>query len=159
MALRPFNAPGARLALRTKRASQRFDGARGESEVVLDVSRLLSRAFHPAPTGIDRVEYVYARELLDRMPDRLSFAAVHPAGGYYGRLSSAAVQPEAVGPASRAAMSLDNIPCSQRTRSPPRTSTTPRSLRRKSPAPARTRCACWPPGSAPSGRCSGGRAL
>ena len=92
MALRPFNAPGARLALRTTRASQRFDGARGESEVVLDVSRLLSRAFHPAPTGIDRVEYVYARELLDRMPDRLSFAAVHPAGGYYGRLSSAAVR-------------------------------------------------------------------
>ncbi|HUD91951.1 glycosyltransferase family 1 protein [Sphingobium sp.] len=92
MALRPFNAPGARLALRTKRASERFMGKRGESEVVLDLSRLLSRAFHPAPTGIDRVEYVYARELLERIPDRLSFAAVHPAGGYYGRLSSAAVR-------------------------------------------------------------------
>ena len=92
MALRPFNAPGARMALRSKRASQNFLGQRGESEVILDVSRLLSRAFHPAPTGIDRVEYVYARELLDRMPDRLSFAAVHPAGGYYGRLSSAAVR-------------------------------------------------------------------
>ncbi|ETI59060.1 glycosyl transferase [Sphingobium sp. C100] len=92
MALRPFNAPGARMALRSKRASQNFLGQRGESEVILDVSRLLSRAFHPAPTGIDRVEYVYARELLERMPDRLAFAAVHPAGGYYGRLSSAAVR-------------------------------------------------------------------
>ncbi|WP_298398608.1 glycosyltransferase family 1 protein [Sphingobium sp.] len=92
MALRPFNAPGARLALRSKRASAQFAGARGESEVILDVSRLLSRAFHPAPTGIDRVEYVYARELLERIPDRLAFAAVHPAGGYYGRLSNSAVR-------------------------------------------------------------------
>ncbi|NML08868.1 glycosyltransferase family 4 protein [Sphingobium sp. AR-3-1] len=92
MALRPFNAPGARLALRSKRASQLFQGERGESEVILDISRLLSRSFHPAPTGIDRVEYVYARELLGRMPDRLAFSAVHPAGGYYGRLNSAAVR-------------------------------------------------------------------
>ncbi len=93
MVLRPFNVPGARLALRTKRASPLFQGRRGEGEVVLDLSRLLSRSFHPAPTGIDRVEYVYARELLERIPDpRLSFAAVHPAGGYYGRLNSAAVR-------------------------------------------------------------------
>lgn len=92
MALRPFQAPGARLALRSKRASHQFAGARGESEVILDLSRLLSRSFHPSPTGIDRVEYVYARELLDRMPDRLAFSAVHPAGGYYGRLNSAAVR-------------------------------------------------------------------
>lgn len=92
MGLRPFNAPGARLALRTKRASPLFQGRRGEGEVVLDISRLLSRSFHPAPTGIDRVEYVYARELLERMPERLAFAAVHPAGGYYGRLSGAAVR-------------------------------------------------------------------
>ncbi|MEC3948583.1 glycosyltransferase family 4 protein [Sphingobium sp. HWE2-09] len=92
MGLRPFIAPGARLALRSKRASQLVPGGRGDSEVILDISRLLSRSFHPAPTGIDRVEYVYARELLDRMPDRLAFAAVHPAGGYYGRLSSAAVR-------------------------------------------------------------------
>ena len=92
MALRPFNAPGARLALRSKRASQLFQGRQGESEIILDLSRLLSRSFHPTPTGIDRVEYVYARELLNRIPDRLAFAAVHPAGGYYGRLSSAAVR-------------------------------------------------------------------
>lgn len=98
MALRPFKAPGARLALRSKPAGRRRlrpsggapDPAR--AEVVLDVSRLLSRCFHPTPTGIDRVEYVYARELLERMPDRLSFAAVHPAGGYYGRLDTAAVR-------------------------------------------------------------------
>jgi glycosyltransferase involved in cell wall biosynthesis len=92
MPLRPFNAPGARLALRAKRPSAQLPSTAGQSEVILDVSRLLSRAFHPAPTGIDRVEYVYARELLARMPDRLAFAAVHPAGGYYGRLSSSAVR-------------------------------------------------------------------
>jgi glycosyltransferase involved in cell wall biosynthesis len=92
MVLRPFNAPGARLALKSKRPGTLTAARAGESEVVLDVSRLLSRAFHPSPTGIDRVEYVYARELLERMPDRLSFAAVHPAGGYYGRLSEAAVR-------------------------------------------------------------------
>ncbi len=92
MALKPFVAPGARVALRAKPASRRFDGRRGEAEVILDISRLLSRSFHPTPTGIDRVEYTYARELLERMPDRLAFAAVHPAGGYYGRLNSAAVR-------------------------------------------------------------------
>ncbi|MCP1468491.1 glycosyltransferase involved in cell wall biosynthesis [Sphingobium sp. OAS761] len=92
MVLRPFTAPGARLALKSKRAGALHHGARGESEVILDLSRLLSRSFHAAPTGIDRVEYVYARELLDRIPDRLAFAAVHPAGGYYGRLSNHAVR-------------------------------------------------------------------
>lgn len=92
MPLKPFNAPGARLALRSKPASRLFAGGAGDAEVILDVSRLLSRSFHAAPTGIDRVEYVYARELLARIPDRLAFAAVHPAGGYYGRLNPAAVR-------------------------------------------------------------------
>ncbi|MEC3912042.1 glycosyltransferase family 1 protein [Sphingobium sp. CR2-8] len=92
MGLRPFNAPGARLALRSKRASTLLSGTGGDSEVILDISRLLSRSFHPAPTGIDRVEYVYARELLARMPERLVFSAVHPAGGYYGRLDNSAVR-------------------------------------------------------------------
>lgn len=92
VALKPFKAPGARLALRTKAANSYLTGDRGGAEVILDISRLLSRAFHPTPTGIDRVEYVYARELLERMPDRLAFAAVHPAGGYYGRLNHAAVR-------------------------------------------------------------------
>ncbi|HEX7873971.1 MAG TPA: glycosyltransferase family 1 protein [Sphingobium sp.] len=92
MALKPFKAPGARLALRSKPASPRFAGSEGKAEVILDISRLLSRSFHAAPTGIDRVEFVYARELLQRMPDWLAFAAVHPAGGYYGRLNEAAVR-------------------------------------------------------------------
>ena len=92
MALKPFKAPGARLALRSKRENRRFAGGDRPAEVILDISRLLSRSFHAAPTGIDRVEYVYARELLARMPDRLAFAAVHPAGGYYGRLKDAAVR-------------------------------------------------------------------
>lgn len=69
-----------------------LDAGQGQAEVILDLSRLLSRCFHPTPTGIDRVEYVYARELLERIPDRLSFAAVHPAGGYYGRLNAGAVR-------------------------------------------------------------------
>lgn len=92
MALKPFTAPGARLALRSKRESLRFPGGGQAAEVILDISRLLSRSFHAAPTGIDRVEFTYARELLERMPERLAFAAVHPAGGYYGRLKDAAVR-------------------------------------------------------------------
>lgn len=92
MALKPFKAPGARLALRSKRESERFTDGERPAEVILDISRLLSRSFHAAPTGIDRVEYVYCRELLERIPGRLAFAAVHPAGGYYGRLKDAAVR-------------------------------------------------------------------
>ncbi|MET0371042.1 MAG: glycosyltransferase family 1 protein [Sphingobium sp.] len=92
MALRPFKAPGARLALLSKRAGSGVHAGGSDSEIILDLSRLLSRSFHPTPTGIDRVEYVYARELLERMPDRLSFAAVHAAGGYYGRLDPSAVR-------------------------------------------------------------------
>jgi glycosyltransferase involved in cell wall biosynthesis len=90
--LKPFRAPGARFSLRSKPANPMLDTDPGRAEVILDVSRLLSRSFHSTPTGIDRVEYVYARELLERIPDRLSFAAVHPAGGYYGRLDSGAVR-------------------------------------------------------------------
>jgi glycosyltransferase involved in cell wall biosynthesis len=67
-------------------------GASGTARVVLDLSRLLGRAYHTTPTGIDRVEFEYARTLLQRMPDRIRFAAVHPAGGYYGRLSTPAVR-------------------------------------------------------------------
>ncbi|MET0269478.1 MAG: glycosyltransferase family 1 protein, partial [Sphingomonas sp.] len=40
---------------------------------------------HATPTGVDRCEMAYARGLLRTIPDRLHFAAVHPAGGY-GRL-------------------------------------------------------------------------
>lgn len=54
-------------------------------EVILDLSRLVSRARHHTPSGVDRVEMAYARGLLARLGDRLRFAAVHPFG-LYGRL-------------------------------------------------------------------------
>jgi glycosyltransferase involved in cell wall biosynthesis len=64
--------------------------ATGGAEVVLDLSRLLSRMLHPTPTGVDRVELAYARHLIRAIPHRLRFAAVHPSG-VYGRLDHAAV--------------------------------------------------------------------
>lgn len=60
-------------------------------EIILDLSRLLSRLLHPAPTGVDRVEMAYARTLHRMIPDRLRFGAVHPSG-VYGRIPNAAVQ-------------------------------------------------------------------
>jgi len=60
------------------------------SEIILDITRLLSRVLHPTPTGVDRVEMAYARGLLEAVPDRLRFAAVHPSG-IYGRLPTRAV--------------------------------------------------------------------
>jgi glycosyltransferase involved in cell wall biosynthesis len=60
------------------------------SEIILDITRLLSRVLHPTPTGVDRVEMAYARGLLAAVPDRLRFAAVHPSG-LYGRLPTDAV--------------------------------------------------------------------
>ncbi|MDB5686806.1 MAG: glycosyl transferase, group 1 [Rhizorhabdus sp.] len=59
-------------------------------EIILDLSRLLSRMLHPMPTGVDRVEMAYARTLLDLVPGQLAFAAVNPLG-YYGRLNRADV--------------------------------------------------------------------
>ncbi|WP_165322557.1 glycosyltransferase family 4 protein [Rhizorhabdus phycosphaerae] len=59
-------------------------------EIILDISRLLSRTLHAMPTGIDRVELVYARQLIDKIPNRLHFAAVNPLG-LYGRLPTEAV--------------------------------------------------------------------
>lgn len=62
-----------------------------ETEVILDLSRLLSRIAHPTPTGVDRCEMAYARALLNILPkDQLKFGAVHPLG-VYGRLSHRAV--------------------------------------------------------------------
>lgn len=60
-------------------------------EVVLDLSRLLSRVMRTTPTGIDRVELLYALTLLDRIPERLVFAARYPYG-VYGRLQTSAVR-------------------------------------------------------------------
>lgn len=48
--------------------------------LILDLSRTLSRATHPVPTGIDRVEMAYARWLIRHEAAALSFAACHPLG-------------------------------------------------------------------------------
>jgi glycosyltransferase involved in cell wall biosynthesis len=50
--------------------------------IVLDVSRLLSRAERRVPTGIDRVEHAYAEGLLRVARHRLRYAAVHPLGRF-----------------------------------------------------------------------------
>ena len=68
----------------------RRDNAGHAPEIVLDLSRLVSRFRHEAPTGVDRVELAYAREMLALIPERLSFAAVHPAGRRYGRIATPA---------------------------------------------------------------------
>lgn len=72
--------------------AKRQAGLAGQAppEIILDLSRLLSRIRFSAPTGVDRVEMAYAHELLKIAPERLSFAAVHPSG-LYGRLSKPAV--------------------------------------------------------------------
>jgi glycosyltransferase involved in cell wall biosynthesis len=54
-------------------------------EVILDISRLVSRIRHHTPSGVDRVEMAYARRLEARYGDRLRYAIVHPFGRY-GRL-------------------------------------------------------------------------
>lgn len=54
-------------------------------DVILDLSRLLSRVRYRTPSGVDRVEMAYARGLRARLGDRLRFAAVHPFG-VHGRL-------------------------------------------------------------------------
>lgn len=64
-------------------------GALDHPDIVLDVSRLLSRVLHPTPTGVDRVEMAYALGLLRLTPARLSFAACHPSG-IHGHLHKAA---------------------------------------------------------------------
>jgi glycosyltransferase involved in cell wall biosynthesis len=54
-------------------------------EVILDLSRLISRVLHPMPTGVDRVEMAYARTLLALLGEQVAFAAVTPLRRY-GRL-------------------------------------------------------------------------
>lgn len=60
------------------------------NEVILDISRLISRVRYSTPSGVDRVEMAYARGLLAHYKETLAFAAVHPSG-IYGRLSRKAV--------------------------------------------------------------------
>ena len=50
--------------------------------IILDVSRLLSRAARRVPTGIDRVEHAYAENLVRAARARLRYAAVHPLGHF-----------------------------------------------------------------------------
>ena len=50
--------------------------------IVLDLSRLLSRAARRVPTGIDRVEHAYAETLLSVARSRLRYAALHPLGRF-----------------------------------------------------------------------------
>jgi len=59
-----------------------------EPEIVLSLSRLLSRVLTNQPSGVDRVELSYARELMRQSPGRLSFSAWNPVFKRYGRLSS-----------------------------------------------------------------------
>ena len=47
----------------------------------MDISRLLSRAGHSVPTGIDRTEYEYAAYLNKHWGDSLVFVAYHPIRG------------------------------------------------------------------------------
>lgn len=61
------------------------DVASADVEIVLDLSRLVSRALHTTPTGVDRVELAYARELRRLVPDGLAYGMVHPLG-FHGRL-------------------------------------------------------------------------
>ena len=53
-----------------------------QAPIILDVSRLLSRAARRVPTGIDRVEHAYADGLMRTARDRLRFAAVSPLGRF-----------------------------------------------------------------------------
>lgn len=52
------------------------------TEILLDISRLISRVRHVTPSGVDRVEMAYARGLLRLYGKHLSFVAVHPTGRY-----------------------------------------------------------------------------
>lgn len=54
--------------------------------VILDISRLISRVRYSTPSGVDRVEMAYARGLLNQYGNQLAFAAVHPTG-LYGRVN------------------------------------------------------------------------
>lgn len=58
------------------------------TQVILDISRLISRVRYSTPSGVDRVEMAYARGLLGLYGKSLCFAAVHPTGRY-GRIAHA----------------------------------------------------------------------
>lgn len=62
-----------------------------QARYLLDLTRLLSRVRHAAPTGVDRVEMRYASGLKERLGDQLAYAARHPLGRM-GLLSSSAAE-------------------------------------------------------------------
>ncbi|WP_020423888.1 glycosyltransferase family 1 protein [Cupriavidus sp. WS] len=53
--------------------------------LLLDITRLMRRAGHTTPTGIDRVEMAYADYLQRHERERLTYTALHP-GGWHVRL-------------------------------------------------------------------------
>lgn len=60
--------------------------------ITLDVTRLLSRALDPTPTGIDRVEHAYARALLLETDRPVRFEAWVPGIGFVGYRRAAVVR-------------------------------------------------------------------
>ncbi len=62
--------------------SQQKRGSRVSVQVILDISRLLTVARRPAPTGIDRVELAYARHWAFQSADRTTFVAELPLVGF-----------------------------------------------------------------------------
>jgi glycosyltransferase involved in cell wall biosynthesis len=88
--------------------------------ILLDLSRLLSRAGRPTPTGIDRIELAYAEHLTMRAADRLGFVAMNAVGelasvhAYIGRrlvktLAKAWRNPDKSAPAARRAGLLAHL--------------------------------------------------
>ena len=61
LALKPFTRPGADAVQQRLLPGRAGIARRAQRPIVLDLSRLLSRAYHTTPTGIDRVEFAYAR--------------------------------------------------------------------------------------------------
>ncbi|GAA7764437.1 hypothetical protein RN01_07055 [Cupriavidus sp. SHE] len=59
-------------------------------ELLLDITRLMRRARHTTPTGIDRVEMAYADYLSRHANDRLVHTAMHPCGWHVRLPASAA---------------------------------------------------------------------
>jgi glycosyltransferase involved in cell wall biosynthesis len=57
-----------------------MSGGERPARLILDLSRLLSRAGEAVPTGIDRVELAYAQYLLKHQGHRVWFGAMHPIG-------------------------------------------------------------------------------
>nr|WP_310525225.1 glycosyltransferase family 1 protein [Polymorphobacter sp.] len=64
--------------------------ANAPAPILFDLSRLVSRALHPTPTGIDRVDMAYARALLAQPARHVAFTARLPGLGQC-RLAPAAV--------------------------------------------------------------------